>query len=48
MTHIYQDLLFLNNRILTLVFDKPKKFTYFCLFKYFLLTVPKTIITNLK
>ena len=48
MTHIYQDLLFLNNRILTLVFDKPKKFTYFCLFKYFLITGIKTIIINLK
>ena len=48
MTHIYQDLLFLNNRIVTLVFDKPKKFTYFCLFKYFLITGIKTIIINLK
>ena len=48
MTHIYQDLLFLNKRIFTLVFDRPKKFTYFCLFKYFLKTGTKTIIINLK
>ena len=47
MTHIYQDLLFLNRKV-TLVFDKPKKFTYFCLFKYFLITGIKTIIINLK
>ena len=46
MTHIYQDFLFLYNRIVTLVFDKPKKFT--CLFKYFLITGIKTIIINLK
>jgi hypothetical protein len=47
MTHIYQDLSFLNRKV-TLVFDKPKKFTYFCLFKYFLITGIKTIIINLK
>ena len=48
MTHIYQDFLFLYNRIVTLVFDTPKKFPYFCLFKYFLITGIKTIIINLK